>query len=244
MGGWAIRDLHQRHGDALTSQVDHLVIAASTLDEGVAWCERTLGITPGPGGEHPLMGTHNRLFCIASPLYPRTYFEIIAINSEAASAINTSARRWFDLDNEAMQLQLKQNGPQLIAFVASTPNARAATQALSRLGIDQGELLAASRMTVHGLLAWQITVRNDGQRLMIGSLPTLIEWGDVHPTQNMAASGVTLQSLTASQPNKDEIRAAYAAIGLQGVAVVQGQANLIATLQTPRGIVTLESKGL
>ena len=37
----------------MTAQVDHLVIAASTLDEGVAWCERTLGMTPGPGGEHP-----------------------------------------------------------------------------------------------------------------------------------------------------------------------------------------------
>ena len=46
----------------MTAQIDHLVIAANTLEEGVAWCERTLGITPGPGGEHPLMGTHNRFF--------------------------------------------------------------------------------------------------------------------------------------------------------------------------------------
>ena len=46
----------------MTAQVDHLVIAASTLNEGVAWCEKTLGITPGAGGEHPLFGTHNRLF--------------------------------------------------------------------------------------------------------------------------------------------------------------------------------------
>jgi hypothetical protein len=31
-------------------QLDHLVVAARTLDEGVAWCEATLGVTPGPGG--------------------------------------------------------------------------------------------------------------------------------------------------------------------------------------------------
>jgi hypothetical protein len=47
--------------------VDHLVVIAHTLDQGVAWCEQTLGITPGPGGKHPLFGTHNRLFKIATP---------------------------------------------------------------------------------------------------------------------------------------------------------------------------------
>ena len=228
----------------MTAQVDHLVIAASTLQEGVAWCERTLGISPGPGGEHPLMGTHNRLFSIATAQYPRAYFEIIAINKEAACARIHSAKRWFDLENEALQLNLKQNGPQLIHFVASTPDAVAAAQSLANLGIDRGELLSASRMTAHGLLSWQITVRTDGQRLMNGTLPTLIEWGNVHPTQHMAASSVTLLSLTASQPDRAQLTAAYSAINLQGVAAAQGPANLIATLQTPRGIVTLESRGL
>ena len=228
----------------MTTRLDHLVVAASTLDEGVAWCERTLGITPGPGGEHPLMGTHNRLFSIATAQYPKAYFEVIAIKSGAACARNIGAKRWFDLENEALQATLKQNGPQLIHFVASTPQAAPVVQALADLGIDRGELLTASRATAHGLLSWQITVRHDGQRLMHGTLPTLIQWGDVHPTQNMPASGVTLQSLTASFPWADELRAAYAAIGLQGVAAVQAQPNLIATLQTPRGLVTLESKGI
>ncbi len=226
----------------MTAQVDHLVVAAATLQEGVAWCERTLGITPGPGGEHPLMGAHNRLFSIAAAQYPSAYFEIIAINKEAVGTRIQGAKRWFDLENEDLQLNLKQNGPHLIHFVASTPQATPAIQALAGMGIDRGELLAASRMTPNGLLLWKITVRADGQRLMNGCLPTLIEWGDVHPTQHMAASGVTLQSLTASQPNTDEISAAYAAIGLQGTDVKQGPPNLIATLQTPRGLITLESK--
>jgi Glyoxalase-like domain len=228
----------------VTTQIDHLVLAASTLDEGVAWCKRTLGITPGPGGEHPLMGTHNRLFSIASPAYPKAYFEIIAIDKGAACARIMGARRWFDLDNEALQLQIGQTGPQLIHFVASTPHAAPAVQVLSDLGIDRGELLSASRSTPQGLLSWQITVLHDGQRLMHGTLPTLIEWGDVHPTDNMAASGVILQSLSVSLPDVERIRAAYTAINLQGVDVAQGQPNLTATLQTPRGVVTLESKGL
>ena len=112
------------------------------------------------------------------------------------------------------------------------------------MGIDRGDLLRASRATPQGLLSWQITVRLDGQRLMHGALPTLIEWGGVHPTDHMVASGVTLQSLTASLPNASELRAAYIAINLQGVKVAQGQPNLTATLQTPRGLITLQSKGI
>ena len=244
MGRWAVGDVHQRRRDAVTAQVDHLVIAASTLDEGVAWCESTLGISPGPGGEHPLMGTHNRLLSIASPSYPGSYFEIIAINTGAAYAHSVGSKRWFDLENEAVQLSLTRNGPQFIHFVARSGDVTACTQALTRLGIDRGELLTASRMTAQGLLSWKITVRPDGQRLFSGMLPTLIEWGDVHPTQHMAPCGVTLQTLVASQSDAAALQSAFTAIDLQGVALAQGQPNLVATLQTPRGLVTLESKGL
>ena len=65
----------------LASRIDHLVVATASLAEGVQWCEKTLGITPGPGGEHPLMGTHNRLISVASPAFPLAYLEIIAIHS-------------------------------------------------------------------------------------------------------------------------------------------------------------------
>ena len=41
--------------------LDHLVVAARTLEEGVAWVESRLGIAMGPGGKHAAMGTHNRL---------------------------------------------------------------------------------------------------------------------------------------------------------------------------------------
>ena len=54
---------------------DHLVVMAESLQAGVRWCEATLGVTPGAGGEHPLMGTHNRLFRIGSAPYPDVFFE-------------------------------------------------------------------------------------------------------------------------------------------------------------------------
>ena len=69
-----------------TPRLDHLVVLADTLSEGVSWCEATLGVTPGPGGEHPLFGTHNRLLSIAATGFALAYIEIIAINKEAVSA--------------------------------------------------------------------------------------------------------------------------------------------------------------
>lgn len=225
------------------SQVDHLVVVAASLDQGVQWCERVLGITPGPGGEHALMGTHNRLFSVASPAFPRAYFEIIAINPGKPSPRVPPARRWFDLDDRELQLHLANTGPQLAHFAASTNRVQGGVRALARLGLDRGEVLDASRMTPQGLLAWKITVREDGQRLFYGALPTLIQWGEAHPADGMAPSGVSLQSLHASHPRPDALRAGYEAIGLAGVGLSQGPPNLIATLQTPRGLVTLESQG-
>jgi Glyoxalase-like domain len=228
----------------VTSQVDHLVVAAANLDEGVAWCEATLGITPdGGGGEHSLMGTHNRLISLASPAFPQAYLEIIAVQAGRGCTRPAGAKRWFDLDDRDLQAQLHSGGPQLIHFVAQTAQAEASVQSLKAVGLDRGPLLAATRMTPNGLLSWKITVREDGQRLFYGALPTLIEWGDVHPAQGMPPSGVTLQSLEARHARPDALRAAHEAIGLQGVGVVAGAPNLLATLQTPRGTVTLESKG-
>jgi hypothetical protein len=229
---------------ALASTVDHLVVAAASLDEGVHWCENTLGITPGPGGEHPLMGTHNRLFSIASDGFPAAYLEIIAINSIASSARTAWARRWFDLDDPELQAQIGKSGPRLVHFVARTPHAEAGVRALGRLGLDRGDVLQASRPTAQGLLSWKITVRPDGQRLFYGALPTLIEWGDSHPTHTMRPSGVTLQALVATHPRAEALRTAYTAIGLAGVDAQPGPPNLIATLQTPRGSVALESRGI
>ena len=195
---------------------------------------------PGPAAYLDI----NRLVALASPVYPRAYLELIAIHSGAPCGRTSSTRRWFDLDDPEIQLQLEKNGPQLAHFVARTERAEAGVRELARLGLDRGEVLQASRMTPQGLLQWKISVRDDGERLLFGTLPTLIQWGEVHPAQAMAPSGVSLLSLEARHPRPDLLRAAYQAIGLAGVALGQGAPNLVATLQTPRGPVVLESKGL
>lgn len=235
----------------MKTHIDHLVIVAKTLEQGVQWCEATLGITPGPGGEHAQYGTHNRLFKIATPAYPLAYFEIIAINPGAKKTGSTTALRWFDMDNSALQAAVAIE-PRLVHFVANTTEIQAARIALKTLGIERGPAMAASRHSRRGLLQWQITVREDGQRLFEGALPSLIQWGKpddaeplrLHPRNSLPRSGVSLQSIAISHPSAPKIQAAYEAIGLTGIAIDTGPANLIATLKTPKGLVTLQSHGI
>lgn len=221
------------------SRLDHLVVAAETLEQGVQWCEATLGLVPGPGGKHPLMGTHNRLLPIASAAYPRAYFEIIAIDPAAKPP---ARRRWFDLDDPLLQDAIRR-APRLVHFVASTADASGALKSLRQLGIERGPLVRAERSTPLGVLRWQISVRRDGQRLFYGTLPTLIQWGDVHPADGMPDAGLSLQALRVHHPRPVDVQAAHAAIGLAGVAVEQGPPNLVATLATPKGTVEIESAG-
>ncbi|WP_370540372.1 VOC family protein [Acidovorax sp. ACV01] len=223
--------------------VDHLVVLAADLASGVAWCERTLGITPTAGGEHPLMGTHNRIFNVSGPTHPRAYLEIIAINKGAAPAIPESASRWFDMDDAALRQQVAQHGPQLIHWVASVPDVAERCAALVARDIERGAIVTASRPTPNGLLQWQITVRDDGLRLMDGCLPTLIQWGDVHPCSSLPASGVQLQQLALQHPQAATLQAACEAVGVaNSVAITPGNTpRLTAQLSTPRGPVTLSS---
>jgi hypothetical protein len=235
----------------MNSQIDHLVVMASSLEAGVAWCEATLGITPAAGGEHDKYGTHNRLFKIASPKHPLAYFEIIAINPDAATAKRSNVARWFDMDDKALQKAVAQE-PRLITFVASTDDIKAARHALRTQEIERGQIVHASRKSNKGTLNWQITVREDGERLFNGCLPTLIQWGKpdaaeplrLHPRNSLPRSGVTLQNIAISHPSGPKLQAAYEAIGLQGIAIETGPANINATLQTPKGLVQLHSLGI
>ena len=176
----------------MSVQLDHLVVAAATLAQGVAWCEATLGVTPGPGGRHDFMGTHNRLLKIATDTHPGAYLEIIAIDPEAPPPRRA---RWFGLDDPVLRARLR-SGPCLIHFVARSTRLAAQRQALVDTGHDPGTPVAASRATPHGVLSWDILVRDDGALVCGGTLPTLIQWHSAHPTDFMPESGVTLRALS------------------------------------------------
>lgn len=216
----------------MTAALDHLVVAAATLEQGVVWCEATLGVTPDAGGRHALMGTHNRLLAIGSDVLPQSYLEIIAVDPDAPAPARV---RWFGLDDASLQHRLRRHGPRLVHWVARTDalEARRATQA--RVGVDPGPVVAAQRETAAGTLRWRITLRDDARRFAGGAWPLWIEWGGVHPTSALPARGVALRTFTVGGVPA----AAAAALDVSGVTVVERGAPLHAVLDTPRGRVEL-----
>jgi hypothetical protein len=212
------------------TRVDHLIVAAPSLDAGTAWCEATLGVTPGPGGKHPLMGTHNRLLKIAGAAFPDAYLEIIAIDPQAPKPARP---RWFGLDTLDLSA-----GPRLVHVVARSTMLDMHRWGLINIGLQPGDPVAAGRDTPQGPLAWQILVREDGALECGGALPTLIQWQSRHPAAAMPDSGVVLQSLALSgvpERARDVLR-------LRGVVVGAGAGPaLSAVFATPKGEVLLES---
>lgn len=205
----------------MSTEVDHLIVAADTLEDGAAWCERTLGVAPLPGGRHALMGTHNRLLNLSSPAFPRCYLEVIAIDPDAPP---TGRARWFGLDE-------RRSGPPALWHLV----ARSTMLDIHRWGLihkqaDPGVPLAMTR----GDLRWQILLRDDGRPL--GALPTLIQWDGAHPAERLPASGLQLQSVRIDglPPTWREV------LRLRGVkGEAGGDPRLTVTLETPLGPRTL-----
>ena len=218
-----------------TAVVDHLVVAAASLAQGVAWCEATLGVAPGPGGQHALMGTHNRLLKIATDSYPDAYLEIIAIDPAAPPP---GRARWFGLDQPALQARLQDAGPRLVHSVARSTMLDMHRWGLITVGCKPGDPVSASRATLAGELRWQILLRDDGGMDCAGALPTLLQWHSAHPAQAMPDSGVTLQALVLrGVPDR-----ARDVLRLRGVQVsAEPGTPITATLATPRGSVVLQS---
>jgi hypothetical protein len=219
-------------------EVDHLVVACDTLAQGAAWCERTLGVSPGPGGRHALMGTHNRLLSIAGEAFPRAYLELIAIDPLAAPP---GRPRWFGIDDAALREAVRE-APRLHHVVCRCSDVERQRQGLLALGLDPGRALAAQRETTEGTLSWRILVRDDGAIACDGALPTLIEWQDRHPSAAMPPSAVNLLAVTLAGLPEDAVRLLQPQ-GMICVAPAQpDMPRLLVRLATPLGPVTLSTR--
>ncbi len=212
----------------MRAELDHLVVAATTLAEGVAHVAALTGAAPVPGGRHPAMGTHNALLRLG----PRRYLEVLAIDPEAPAP---GRPRWFDLDDPALRARLAE-GPRLVHWVART---EALDGCLAACPAPLGEVHAMAR----GSFRWRITIPGDGRRPLGGLLPALIQWDvPAHPADGLPPSPVSLERLEAFHSDPEPARAALAALGLAGaVELARGPApRLVAALRTPRGLVRLE----
>ncbi len=196
--------------------LDHLVVTAERLDDGVAFVEDRLGVAMAPGGRHPAMGTHNRLLGLGE-----VYLEVIAVDPGAAPP---GRARLFGLDGVS-------GPPRLSHWVARTGDLAAAL-ALAPPGA--GEIVELSR----GDLRWTMSVPADGRLPHGDAFPAMIAWGAApHPTARLPDAGCRLQSLRISHPDAAALRHALDRYegGLAG-HVVSGDAVVFdAVIATPGG---------
>lgn len=219
--------------------LDHLVVAARTLDAGTEYVADTLGAQPAGGGAHPLMRTHNRLF----GLWGGVYLEVIAIDPDAPAPADgsTPRARLFALDDPATQARVER-GPYLAHWVARVERPR-------QLALWQRQYPArvapVVRMT-RGDFAWGLTVPADGslptwQGAGDGLVPSLIQWDTVrHPADTLPHDGIALTALKGTHPHVDALRDQLdwlPAAHLLDVAA--GEPALVAEFDTPHGPRTL-----
>jgi len=211
----------------LESVLDHLVVGAATLAQGIEYIERITGVSPRPGGKHVAMGTHNALLRLGD----RVFLEVLAIDPEGTKP---DRPRWFDLDNIALKAELTEQ-PRLIHWVARTSDIE---RAAACCPIPLGAVHSLAR----GDYRWRITITDDGKPPGKGIAPTLIQW-DVaaHPADSLPDSGVSIAALAGAHPEPERIRSALAALGLAGALPVtyDPYARLAAMLRTPGGVVTI-----
>ncbi len=208
---------------------DHLVVAATTLADGVEYVAALTGVAPQPGGRHLAMGTHNALLRLGE----RFFLEVIAIDPDSAKP---SRPRWFGLDDLALQAELTER-PRLIHWVARC-DAIERTAAVCPIAL--GPIQPMSR----GDFRWRITIPDDGTLPGKGVVPTLIEWDvPVHPADVLPESNVSLRAFAATHSDPAPVRTALARLGLEGAVRVSydRETRLAAMLHTPRGVVTMSS---
>lgn len=205
-----------------STTLDHLVVAARTLEAGARYLEACLGARLQPGGRHLAQGTHNLLLALGE-----VYLEVIAPDPEA-----TVAPAWFGLADGQLLLSLAQ--PRLLTWVARTDD-------LAALLAETGYPLtpkAASR----GKLRWRFGFSADGGLLADGLLPYLIEWQSAHPTGVLPQTGYRLLELRGAHPDAEAINRQLQQLGLHHVLRVSPapRARFQAYIQRPDGqVVTL-----
>jgi hypothetical protein len=215
--------VQQMSSSMLPASVDHLVYGTPDLKVGVQEVEKALGIRATPGGQHPGAGTRNALIALG----PSMYLEIIGPDPEQPPPPRP---RSFGIDDLT--------APRMVTWAAKGSDLdRLAGDAL-RQGLRLGDVGSGSRQTPDGrVLSWRYT--NPRTMLADGTVPFFIDWGQSPHPAATAAPGATLVALQAVHPDPEGVRGMLEKLGLE-LAIAQGDRSaLIATIDCPRGRVTL-----
>ena len=201
--------------------LDHIAIACEDLATGAAQVAAALGADLSAIGQHPHMGTHNRLLSLGHD----EYLEVIAIDPAAPGP---DCPRWFDLDNFT-------GPPRITNWIARSPDL---ATALALAPEGSGRIRDLARADFR----WRMGIPEDGRLPFDGCFPALIEWqGRAHPAPHLPDHGIRLTGLSLTDPEADALASALAPLITDPrLQIAPGPAPaLSATFSTARGSVLL-----
>ena len=216
----------------MQTKIDHLVIGAATLTQGVSYVKDHLGVDMPYGGVHTKMGTHNHLMRIGND----AFLEIIAVNHDIEAP---NRPRWYGLDDPFIRQQIEIH-PSLLTWVVNTRNIKNLIRQ-STFSLGKAELIS------RGNLSWYFGLPDDGRLLAGGMLPYAIEWQtDKHPSANMADLGCSFYNLEIYHSNPRWLQSALSSVGALDLVKIKALPNteapyMIAYINTPYGIKKLYS---
>tara|TARA_Y100000590_G_scaffold383684_1_gene454558 strand:- start:319 stop:954 length:636 start_codon:yes stop_codon:yes gene_type:complete len=176
----------------MNSRIDHIVIGTDNLDSGTKILETKLNTKFSLGGEHKVMGTHNKLLKLQSNIY----LEVIANNSNVSKP---SRQRWFSLDESSIKEKIEKS-PRLLCWVLEVDNIE---DTVEKCGYNPGEIIQLSRDE----LTWKVTVPPNGKLVESGILPVLIEWpSNQHPSKKLNNSKVSISKISLFHPEPYKIK--------------------------------------
>ncbi|MEZ7198130.1 VOC family protein [Pseudodesulfovibrio karagichevae] len=216
----------------MRTRLDHIVIAATDMERGVAWTEKTLGVRVPRGGVHETMGTRNHVMRIGEEMF----LEIIAINPDGPVPAKP---RWFGLDDPSVRARLDRS-PAFLAWVANTDDLDAFLDAAP---MSFGRATPVSR----GELNWRFALPSDGRLLAGGMLPYAIQWRtESHPALAMPDLGCRLLGLDIYHPYPEWLGSVLNAVGPVDLVQVHPlpplePPRMAARIDTPEGVRLLET---
>ena len=185
--------------------------------------ERTLGITPSPGGQHRGRGTRNAILAIG----PASYLEIIAPDLDQPPP---AGPRWFGVDSLT--------APRLVGWAAAGTDLPRLVERAADRGVPLGAVRAGSRTRPDGIvLSWDVT--DPTTVLGDGLVPFFIDWkASPHPATT-ANAGPPLIELRATHPDPERIRRLLDALDVDLSLELGPRPTLFATFETAHGTVRL-----
>lgn len=213
-GGFPVEDIS-------VTQVDHLILGVSDLQEGIRAVEEQTGVRPIWGGRHPGGSTCNALISLGE----KHYLEILAPDPEQ------------EPNDRSLELKALRT-PQLIGWAVSSQKIEIEAERLRVVGYSVQGPAAGSRERPNGsVLKWQtVSIASAPSDLV----PFVIQWhpDSAHPSED-SPQGCRLKTLVLQHPDPNLIGPILKDMGLQ-VSLSRGsQESLEAYIETPRGLLML-----